>query len=325
MKIKLFTKASVIAISLLFMGTSLVLAWDSMETICPWESGDAYAEVGQIGDYDYAYKWNEYGEVDPDVDEGAPEGTYTVEFYDDDGNLTHSNTITIENVTLDEDDEALYFDWNATSPIDIVIVYGATCANIFYYDEPAYSDSGLYAPLKDNGEPYAVSHISFGWNPDDQEEWCEETAWAGDSVGGGSAWWFYYNASVGGVQTIWAGQTMEAGTVEVVNGTVYLLLNATEPWILQDVEEPVKIQGYEEDELPDARPDAGGFDYKGDQLTVYIGDYDYYAIHLDAQHPCDPEDPPDDPLWYRIFQKIIERFPNAFPLLQLLVNYYRGC
>ncbi len=124
-----------------------------------------------------------------------------------------------------------------------------------------------------------------------------ETAWGGDSEGGGAAWWFYYDASVGGEQTIWAGQHIDVGTVEVVDGTVEITL--TGGWELQPYqyengelvlddygnpipeEESVKIKGY--DEIPDSRPAAGQFDYKGTDLTVNIGVYDYYAIHLDVQ------------------------------------------
>jgi hypothetical protein len=108
----------------------------------------------------------------------------------------------------------------------------------------------------------------------------EETAWGGKTAGGGTSWWYYYDAEVGGVQTIWAGQHINVGTVEVVEGTVYITL--TGGWELQDVKEPVKIQGY--NEIPASRPAAGLFThYKGDALTVYIGEYAYYAIHLDVQ------------------------------------------
>jgi hypothetical protein len=107
-----------------------------------------------------------------------------------------------------------------------------------------------------------------------------ETAWGGVSAGEGSAWWFYYNASVGGAQTIWAGQNTDVGTVEVSDGTLTITL--TGDWGLQPVTESVKIQGY--DEIPDKRPAAGQFTtYKGTALEVSVDKYAYYAIHLDVQ------------------------------------------
>ncbi len=82
-----------------------------------------------------------------------------------------------------------------------------------------------------------------------------ETAWGGDTAGGGAAWWYYYDPDIGGEQTIWAGQDHDAGTVEVVDGTIHItLLNG---WELQDDSESVKIQGY--NEIPDSRPPAGSF------------------------------------------------------------------
>ena len=126
-----------------------------------------------------------------------------------------------------------------------------------------------------------------------------ETAFGGDSEGSGPAWWYYYDASEGGVQTIWAGQHIDIGTVEVVNGTVYITLK--DGWILQPYKldedgnvkvdenedpveetESVKIKGYDENHLPQSRPAAGQFPHKGTELTVDVGEYDYYVIHLDV-------------------------------------------
>ena len=115
-----------------------------------------------------------------------------------------------------------------------------------------------------------------------------ETAWGGNSEGSGAAWWFYYDVSVGGVQTIWAGQHINVGTVKVEDGCVYI--NLTGGWELSDIDidgklvtESVKIQGY--DSIPDTRPAAGKFTtYKGNDLTVCeIGGFAFYAIHLDVQ------------------------------------------
>lgn len=109
-----------------------------------------------------------------------------------------------------------------------------------------------------------------------------ETAWGGDSPGEGRAWWFYYDTSVGGEQTIWAGQNYQAGTVSYEGGNIVITLE--DGWELTDDSEAVKIQGYNDDDFPTKRPSAGKFDYKGRNLSVYVGDYHlYYAVHLDVR------------------------------------------
>jgi len=118
-------------------------------------------------------------------------------------------------------------------------------------------------------------------NPDSPAEctsWQTETGFGGNASGNGNAWWYYYTGN--GVQTIWAGQSINAGTVELKNGYLYITL--TNGWQLQDVSESVKIQGY--NSLPSSRPVAGQFTtYKGTSLTVPVNAYSYYVVHLDLQ------------------------------------------
>ncbi|WP_282037909.1 hypothetical protein [Saccharicrinis aurantiacus] len=114
-------------------------------------------------------------------------------------------------------------------------------------------------------------------------EWCGdcrlETAWGGTSQENGSAWWFYYDASVGGQQAIYAGQfAVDGAYVEYVDGKINIVLGNN--MALIDDNEAVKIQGY--DTLPTSRPSGGHFSYKGTDLSVMVGDYMYYAIHLDV-------------------------------------------
>lgn len=115
-------------------------------------------------------------------------------------------------------------------------------------------------------------------------EWQSETAFGGETSGAGNAWWFAYNGD--GIQKIYAGQFTEIGTVEYINGKLEILLTAG--WELNPVAaDPVKIQGYEV--LPNKRPAAGLFmddnisGYKGTDLTVSIGSYPWYVIHLDVR------------------------------------------
>ncbi|BAX78713.1 hypothetical protein [Labilibaculum antarcticum] len=113
--------------------------------------------------------------------------------------------------------------------------------------------------------------------------WCAdcrlETAWGGAFKGEGRAWWFYYDASVGGQQAIYAGQYVVDGAyVEYVNGEIRIELG--DSMSLIDDDEAVKIKGY--DTLPTTRPAAGHFTYKGTDLTVPVDEYAYYAVHLDV-------------------------------------------
>lgn len=125
--------------------------------------------------------------------------------------------------------------------------------------------------------------------PGSDPECQTETAWGGNNgvnINDPGAWWYYYDTNGDETQTIWAGQTIDVGTVKVVDGTIYLTL--TDGWELQDDGEAVKIGGYEI--IPDSRPSAGNYElssgttlYKGTDLIVDVEHYDYYAIHLDVQ------------------------------------------
>jgi len=125
----------------------------------------------------------------------------------------------------------------------------------------------------------------------------EETAWGGDSMGdgwsldsgGGGQWWYYYDTSGDEEQKITAGRDIEIGIVAVSepeNGEVTITIELNEYWKLQDDHESVKIQVYEEGDLPCSAPTPGLFDtYKGYELEVTIEpdeDFEYYAIHLDV-------------------------------------------
>ncbi|MBN2412700.1 hypothetical protein JXQ31_13505 [candidate division KSB1 bacterium] len=110
-----------------------------------------------------------------------------------------------------------------------------------------------------------------------------ETGWGGNTgvnVGEPGAWWYYFKVANGSPQTIYAGQTIDVGIV-TYNST-QLTITLTGGWELQDVAQPVKIQGY--NEIPDKRPASGQFDtYKGTDLIITVPLFDYYAIHLDVQ------------------------------------------
>jgi hypothetical protein len=106
-----------------------------------------------------------------------------------------------------------------------------------------------------------------------------ETAYGGETAGAGNAWWLHYDGI--GVETIRAGQHENAGTVQLVGGN--LVITLTGGWELKsDATQSVKIQGYTT--LPSSRPASGQFTtYKGTALTVPVGQFPYYVVHLDVQ------------------------------------------
>lgn len=53
------------------------------------------------------------------------------------------------------------FSWSANIGLDSVFVKGGPKGNLYSYSPEATSDSGLTAPMNDNGRPYGLSHISF--------------------------------------------------------------------------------------------------------------------------------------------------------------------
>ena len=131
---------------------------------------------------------------------------------------------------------------------------------------------------------YAKYTLCCEEEPPTGKECKNETAFGGCREGGGNAWWYYHQPG-DGVETLWAGQTLEAGTVEIVNGVATITLY--EGWSLQNVSEPVKIQGYTI--VPSVRPAAGQFTtYKGAALTgINVGDFPYYVIHVDVRYCCE--------------------------------------
>ena len=109
-----------------------------------------------------------------------------------------------------------------------------------------------------------------------------ETAWGGDYEGDGAAWWYYFDTDGPRTQVIYAGQNATDGSVTYDSESGQLIIDLGSYMILQDGGETVKIQGYNEGELPTSRPSSGGFTYKGNELVVDVDHYDYFAIHLDV-------------------------------------------
>ncbi len=116
-----------------------------------------------------------------------------------------------------------------------------------------------------------------------------ETAYGGNTAGAGAAWWYYFDTQGPQTQTIWAGQTLNAGTVTITpeNGTVRIEMVLNPGWQLRNVSESVKIQGYNEGQLPSSRPamPPQTFNtYRGESLVITgLPSFRYYVIHLDVE------------------------------------------
>lgn len=189
----------------------------------------------------------------------------------------------------------------------VVIPAAVNCDNVYYIsahaaltvdnpsdvDEPGVgNNSGETAYGSGNNYPNGFPKGTGAWwgymtftvhccdnGPVDPE--CQtETAWGGNTRGGGNAWWFYFDTQGTATQTIYAGQSINAGYV-TFNGT-QLVVTLTNGWELQNDDESVKVEGY--DVIPSKRPAAGQFElYKGTSLNVNTDGSRYYAIHLDVQ------------------------------------------
>ncbi len=220
-------------------------------------------------------------------------------------------------VTVTDD---TYVSFEITGPFEdgkcylvgAVIVKGSNAANVYYYADGADSDEGLRSPLNTGGQQSELSNLTFCFFevecPVDEEcEWIGETAWAanGDEPG-----YLRYNITTNSrgnytgnwatfaefadkkEVTLFAGQTLEAGTVlfEEINGDVKITITLNEGWRLEEdeygevVSEAVKIQGYNESPQGYENPSPGLFTtYKGEELVVTVDKYDFYGVHLNVQ------------------------------------------
>jgi hypothetical protein len=183
--------------------------------------------------------------------------------------------------------------WSITPPAGFcvsnvaVIVKGGPSANVYYYNDGQSSDSGLASPVNASGNPAGLSNLTICYNlvECDQNEcnWQEETAFGGDVAGAGNAWWFAIDASTSGSYPIYAGQQeVEGASVSYNAVTDQITIVLGGQMQLQDVSEPVKVEGY--NQLPSERPAAGLFElYKGNNLTIQGNSSSFYVVHLDVE------------------------------------------
>lgn len=184
--------------------------------------------------------------------------------------------------------------WTITPPAGFcvsnvaVIVKGGPAANVYYYADGQSSDSGLASPVNSSGNPAGLSNLTICYNLVEcttvtECDWQEETAFGGSTAGDGSAWWYAMDASTSGTYPIYAGQVAVPGASVVYDANSDLItINLGPQMQLQDVNEPVKVEGY--NTLPASRPVAGLFDlYKGTSLSVQGNGSAFYVIHLDVE------------------------------------------
>lgn len=196
-----------------------------------------------------------------------------------------------ENISVTTD--GTYVSWSITPPDGMcvtnvaVIVKGGNKANVYYYNNGESSDSGLVSPVNASGKAAGLSNLTICYNLIECEsaqcEWQEETAYGGNIEGEGSAWWFAMDASESGTYPIYAGQQIVSGaTVSFDSTNDIITIDLGSNMQLQDVNEPVKVEGY--NTLPTSRPESGLFQlYKGSDVSVQGNGSMYYVIHLDAE------------------------------------------
>ena len=148
------------------------------------------------------------------------------------------------------------------------IKQGQNCKYTFTYasDDPAYSFSRDCTPpptcyQDDSAWGSGTRYVTRG-------NWATYTAWAANST----------------VQ-IYAGQTKHAGSVAmsaVSGGMVTLTITLNPGWSLQQVSNPVKIQGYSS-QPASGNPSPGRFATKTSSLTVKVPAAAFYGIHLDVR------------------------------------------
>jgi len=121
--------------------------------------------------------------------------------------------------------------------------------------------------------------------------WVGETAWAAGSRYVSKGNWATYTPYVAdSTVTLYAGQTMEAGTVRfsaVASGNVTIAITLNEGWRFKDVEENVKIQDYAS--APSVKPEPGLFEWKGDAdpgestFEIAVPANNYYGVHVQVE------------------------------------------
>jgi hypothetical protein len=252
------------------------------------------ANTTEIEGCDYVYKLDYPVPPDASATIDAPEGF--------DGEIKFTVTGNkVDGYTIEVEDNIAGF----TAVINAAYFGVGNNARKFTFDPSITYAGPLPAPLNPSGNDADISHTHFCYSIIEDEngecEWVEETAFGGDTEGGGSAWWFAFDTKGPSTQGIYAGQKLvEGASVEYDAESDKLNIVLGDKLKLQDVteetnvhprtgainvsinDEQVKVQGF--DELPLERPAAGLYElYKGRDLEIQGDGSRYYVIHLDVE------------------------------------------
>lgn len=133
------------------------------------------------------------------------------------------------------------------------------------------------------------AHLIDSWSFDLLCDWVGEAAWSDGSRYVQKGNWATYTPYVSDDSvTLYAGQSMEAGTVHfsaVDDGYVTITITLNAGWRFADVEENVKVEGYEVP--PIRKPKPGKFTWKDDADTspyeIVVDAAGYYGVQVDVE------------------------------------------
>ncbi|WP_373523159.1 hypothetical protein [Aquiflexum sp.] len=180
------------------------------------------------------------------------------------------------------------------------IVKGSNDANVYVYGSDIYSDSGLASPVNASGGSAGLSNLTICYtlrDCDEQKCYDGETAWAAGTRYVTRGNWATYStkAALEAGVTLFAGQTMNAGTVKLVGEEIIITLNAGFRFAFKD--ENVKIQHYSAKPAA-SNPAPGQFFTKGNatespfSIPVPTIGVKFYGVHVDVEREveCPVED-----------------------------------
>ncbi len=169
------------------------------------------------------------------------------------------------------------------------IVKGSNDANIYVYGPDRYSDSGLASPVNASGGSAGLSNLTICYTLRDCDTpvcYEGETAWgAGTRYVSRGNWATYStNTALESGVTLFAGQTMAAGTVKKTGSDITITLNPG--WRFASGDENVKIQHYTSKPAA-SNPAPGQFATKGSAtespFTITVPDGKFYGVHVDVE------------------------------------------
>jgi hypothetical protein len=168
-------------------------------------------------------------------------------------------------------------------PVTIVISFD-TPVKSFNYLLKAGSSNG-----NSGGGCFGLNNVAYSTTHDCTPPpacYDEDTAWStGPRYVTRGNWATYTPYVTGGTSAnFYAGQNKFAGVANfsaVSGGNVTITITLNPGWSLQEVSNPVKIQGY--NAAPSGNPSPGRFASKGSSLTVTVPEAKFYGVHLDAR------------------------------------------